>query len=507
MSILPDQINLAEIAYLAFQAEEQLERESRIVKARELEAGYFDPTLAAETLEKALLGGSVDDIEGVNLIHIALNTLMRRINLQSVSSSDEELAVWLQRVFKANKLLKKQRKLQRGAVRDGAALLIVEYDQAAKRPWEPEATGLPKFYVHELFTSAEASYGGTNGSNEGFIPFYRNDDPTDTLEMVARRWVETTYENDEPVTVQRMTLYITGLYGKPPRVEKYKMDENGEWAQHSDETINVEGQVEQEPWPIWLSEDGTEAGPALPYPCFVFQNESDGPAFKQEWGIQSAMDQMWSAMLSGGTISGHPLMVALGFFPTTDGKDLADDNSNAMTSRPRQIIGTKRSKSDADVKQIEPADPRAILEVMDKIAIFFALGVGLPLKNFTFTRQVSSGEALRHGEVELLATANELTQLFEPEWIAAFEAARDLDNFYGDASWDVAAEITAQWAPFELVSTEVKSDEVKAKKLAAVPDEQIQKDTFGYSEEEVRANMANSNGAGETAVSEVVTSD
>ena len=494
MSILPDQINLAEIAYLAFQSDEETEIQTRIVKARELEAGYFDSELAAELQEKALLGGSEADIEGVNLVSLGLNTLLRRVSIQAVNCADENQAKWLQQISRANKLLKLQRKLHKAALRDREAFLIVEYDQFKPRPWEPGQRGVPRFYVHERYTSAEVAYGDTNGSGEGCRAYYRNNDEDQDLEMIARIWTQTTYENGEPVTRQRMNLHIRPQLNTNGRVEKYIMGDDGTWQQHSDEYRDESGAVQTESWPVWLTVDGTETGEALPPDCFHFTSMDEYPAFKRAWGLQAGMDQMWSALLSGGTISGHPLLVALGFYPTTDGKEPADDGSNLMISQPRQIIGTTKSKQDADMKQIPPADPRMILDIMDKISVYFALVSGLPLKNFVFTRQVSSEGALKHGEIELIATANEATDLFEPEWIAAFEAARKLDIVFSRASWNETAEITIQWAPKEMVSQSAMKDEVDAKLAAGVPQQQIQADVFGYSEEEITQN-ATSNGA------------
>lgn len=499
--ILPDQVNLSEIAYLAFQADEEAEKQARIVKARELEAGYFDSDLATELQNKALLGGSEADIEGINLVSVALNTLLRRVSLQAVTTTDEGQTTWLQQISRTNKLLKIQRSLHRAAVRDGVAFLFVEYDRYKARPWEAGARGVPRFYVNERFTGADISYGDTNGSGEGCKAYYRNDDPDQELEMVSKRWTETIYENNEPVTRQRMSLYIAEQFENPARVEKYVMDDSGEWAQHSDQVRDEAGTVTEEQWPIWWTEDGTQGGASLPLNVFVFQSDEGEPAFKRAWGLQAGMDQMWSAMLSGATLSGHPLMVALGFMPTTDGQALAEDSSNAMVSAPRRIVGTTKSKQEADMFQIPPADPRPIIDVMDKISIFFALVTGLPLKNFTFTRQVSSGEALRHGEIELVASANELTDLFEPEWIEAFSLARKLDNLYGSGSWDESLEIAVQWAPKETVSQEVKKDEVEGKLAAGVPAEQIQADVFGYSQEEIQQNAAR-NGAGAAATAE-----
>lgn len=509
MAILPDQIELAEIAYLQHQADEEAERQARVVKARELEAGYFDSTLATELQEKALLGGSAADIEGINFVSMALNTLLRRISLQAVTTPDEELTIWIQRIARANRLLKLQRDLHRAAVRDGQAFLAIEYDAYAPRSWEPGVRGWPRFYIHERYTDAGVTYGDTNGSGEGCMAHFRNGDPNQPLEMVSRRWAETTYEDGEPVTRQRMTLYIAQQVETNSRVEKYIMNDGGEWEQHSDQVRDEAGGVADEPWPIWWTEDGSETGEALPLPIFVFTNEESEPIFKRAWGLQSGLDQVYAALLAAATMTGHQLLVALGFYPTTDGQAPAEDGSNLMASRPREIIGTIRPKNEADVKAIAPADLRPIIDTLETLSKYFALVVGLPLKNFTFTRQVSSGEALRHGEVELVAQANELKDLFEPPWIEVFSLARKLDILYGGGSWDEAAGIALQWAPAETVSQEVKSDEVTAKLAAGVSREKIQADVFGYSEEEIQQNVADAGAtggeaaeaAGETAVS------
>lgn len=500
--LLPDQVNLSELAYLMHQAAEELEFQSRVVKARELEAGYFDTELATELQEK-LLGGQAADIEGINLVSVALNTLLRRVSLQSVKTTDKEQTTWLQQISRANKLLKIQRNLHRAAIRDTESFLILEYDQYAPRPWTEGERGLPRFFVHERYTSAEASYGDTIGSNEGCIPHYRNNDPDQGVEMVAKRWVQSTYEDGEIVTRQRMTLFIAEQAETKARIEKYIMGDSGEWEQQQDEYRDASGAVVTEEWPIWWTIDQSETGDSLPLPVFVFQNGENDPAFKRAWGLQSGLDQIYAALLAATTMTGHQLLVALGFFPTTDGKAPADDGSNLMKAGVREIIGTTIGKDKADMKAIAPADLRPIIDTLETLSKYFALVVGLPLKNFTFTRQVSSGEALRHGEVELVATANELTDLFEPEWIGAFELARKLDNLYGSGSWDETLEITAQWAPKETVSQEVKADEVAAKLAAGVPQEQIQADVFGYSEEEITQNQAGQNGAG-TAVGTAV---
>ncbi len=47
--MLPDEVNLAEIAFLQHEEDEESEIQARVVKARALLDGYYDESLATET--------------------------------------------------------------------------------------------------------------------------------------------------------------------------------------------------------------------------------------------------------------------------------------------------------------------------------------------------------------------------------------------------------------------------------------------------------------------------
>jgi hypothetical protein len=217
--ILPTQINLAELAFLAHQAEEEMELQARIIKARELYAGYFDEDLAEKTAD-FLIGNDASDIEGINLMAIALDTLVRRVNLESVKSvppeetggentANIEMDAFFERIFKYNKIYTLQKDLHRWTQRDGEAFLIIDYQ--AEKIWDedPSIKGLPKFYIHERYTDPGVTWKGFQGSGEGCKAHYRNNDHNQELDMVSKRWTEQLW--GKVPKLPRVNIYRPGL--------------------------------------------------------------------------------------------------------------------------------------------------------------------------------------------------------------------------------------------------------------------------------------------------------
>jgi hypothetical protein len=487
--ILPEQINLAKIAFMQHETDEETELQARVIKAREMYEGYVDEVLAEKTAA-GLVGTEAADFEAVNLMAIALNTKVRRLNLQAiiatppedpeeVKAKAEELDkqnAFLKRVFTENNVDILQKDLHRWIERDGEAFLIVEYDE--EKVWEddPDGQGLPLLYIHERYTSAGAKWKDFQGSNEGCKAHYRNNDHNQQLAMVSKRWVETIYENDEPVEVQRMTLYIDRQVELAARIEKYYIDEKGEWAQYQDEL--------DAGWPIWWTEGGgTNPEASLPLPVIHFRNEQLSPGQKKLWGIQMGMDQVFSSLLVAETMTGHQLLAAFGFYPTTDGKPAEEDGSNLMQVGPRQIIGNpNKSPREAGIEAVQPASVEPLLNGLDKLAIYASFVGGLPVANFVFSKAVASSETLRQGDAELIAQVNEIQTLHEVAWGKVFKLCRWLDSIYGSSGgeWDRTIGLQGNWAPPERRDINYLKLEAEAKRDAGVPEAQILAEVYGY---------------------------
>ena len=249
MPMFPDQVNLANLAFLRHLVEEELEIQQRIVKTRAILNGYFDETLAAETAN-SLVGGTAEEIEGPNLAEITLRTIIRRVDIQGITGDEGPLRGWMENIYDACGLEVLQRQLHEWAERDGEALSSADYTRNAPRPLDDSKTVPPVITIHERYTSAEVTYGDEVGTNYGCKAHYRNNDPFQPLEMISLRWIDERYEDEELIAVQRMNLYINAQNTTPARVEKYEMDENGEWVEYRDTFVDASGNELQEEWPL-----------------------------------------------------------------------------------------------------------------------------------------------------------------------------------------------------------------------------------------------------------------
>lgn len=480
--ILPDQINLAEVAYFMHQVDEELEIQSRIVRARALDAGFYPEALATKTADY-LVGGNANDIEGINLISIVLRTVVRRLDIQSITSIDETFQTWINNVWDANAMDSKQAVVHRGAERDGGYFIIVDYDRHAPRPWD-ETTGLPVFYLHQRYTSSEATWNGETGDNQGCKAHYRNNDPNQPLDMVSHRWIETTWVDGEPKSKQRMTLFIAAQLETPARIEKYVLN-GDDWVATQDKYLDDDGNVQTEEWPIWWTDDHTEFGRSLRLPVVHFPNEELEPIAQRLAGLQNGMDHAWSSLIAAITISAHQIFTAFGFWPTTDGKPPADDGSNLVTIQARSIIGNGNvSPKDASFNALPAGNISAIVDAMDKIAIYVSFVAGLPISNFVVSKSVASSSTLRQGGADLIAHVHELTRLFGHSWTDVFEIARMLEELYGDTKLP-SAKAEAVWSPPETTNPEAINSEAIAKDKTGIPWQTIAETVWGYTQEQI----------------------
>jgi hypothetical protein len=497
------------LAFLQHKSDEEAEIQARVIKARELYAGYIDADLADVGAE-ILIGADESDVEGVNLMAIAIDTTIRRITLTGFEvapppgaegeegstaivpgaegaggesdSATEAVDAWLQKFYEVNKLDVVSRELHRQAERDGEAFLILDYDPEYIYPRDPSQVGIAKLFVHERFTSADNAWKGLVGNNNGCKAHYRNDDVNQPLDMVSKRWIEEYWEDEEIKARPRMTLYInqvgTALAGDllPARIEKYELNEAGEWVPYKD--------LEDQDWPIWWTEGASETGASLPLPVIHFRNEEAEPAHKKIWGLQASMDQLWISFMHSQLLSGHQLLVAFGFYPTTDEKPPEDDGSNLFEIKPRSIIGSAgKTPKDASLTAIPAAPAEPLLMGLDKTAIYAAFVGSLPVSNFIFSKAVASSETLKQGDAELVAKINELIGLWSHAWSTTLEAARSIENSLGAANLDPLAKLVPMWAAPERRDMNHLTKEAQAKRQAGVPELIILQEVWGYTPE------------------------
>lgn len=521
MTILPKIIPLAEVAFLSYREQEEIELQARIIKARELVAGYFPEDLAGTTAD-FLPGMEAEDVEGINLPKIALSTVVRRLSFSQVTSvpplaenseisaetnpenetqpklvGDQETDDFLRRFMEWNNIKVVQKELHKAMERDGEAFVLMDIKPEEVYPDDPTIVGKVAVYVHERYTDSTTTWKQFNGSGYGCKAHYRNDDPNQELEMISHRWVDRIYNEQEErfEAVQRMVLYVNEQGSKtvnpgeylPARIEKYAMNDAGEWEEFQEET--------DEQWPVWWTVGGTDSGDSLPIPALHFRNEDIEPGHKQIWGLQAGLDQAFASLITGVVMTGQQMIKVFGFHPTTDGKPISTDSqgkpTNALQVGPRRIIGTaNKGPRDADADVIPPGDITPILEGIDKIAVYVAFILGLPVANFMFSKSVASDETLRQGDTALISKINDLIALTDPVWRSVFRLARKIQNTYLSGSLDETIPIRIIWDIAERREPEYQALEAQAMRDASIPEREIQKRIWGIDDLTARRFLA-----------------
>jgi hypothetical protein len=477
------QVNPAELAFAAWQADEEKYRQREVVTAR----AYYEGALVVWATEriKNLLGlqASADVKMKVNIIRPIVNALVERmavkgfrVTVPTAEAGDDEgrsdaavaVRAWAERVWKLNAMDIKQDDIAIDTANEGEAFVIVDWDERNTRP---RFTPHPR-YTDPTVSSTQAGDGKNpreTGEGDGFgcKVFYENDDPNQGVIRASKRW-------REELGAGKSRLRLTEYY--PDRIEKYLVEGPKLTP------IRDEGDAT---WPLsWV--DG--AGEPLGVPVFHATAPDTRPGAIDAWGVQDAIVQAFIDLLAGNRIAAFRIFKAFGFYPTTDGLDPKADRSNWLNLEPGAIIGTRmKGPNDAAFEPIDGASPAAFLDTLDKLIYYAATTTDTPLSRFQMTGQVASEATQKEYKEPLMARIMRLQARIGAMWSQAFTMALKLERLYGDSSLAENAIFETQWQPLEKRSIEDLGKEAAAKKASGVPEETIWREVWGYSEEQIAA--------------------
>ena len=174
----------------------------------------------------------------------------------------------------------------------------------------------------------------------------------------------------------RRTVYY------PDRVEKYALD--GDWKQVQDPG--------DPGWPLPFV-DGS--GQPLGIPVSHLRNPDLRSELHDIIPLQDALNKAWLDIMAASDSTAFRMLVVLGFVPTTDGKEPAEDGSNLLQVSPGQMLATRKKPGEVSVDSIEPASLDPLLQVEERIIYRVAQISDTPLNRFQFSRQVSAEGSLR----------------------------------------------------------------------------------------------------------------
>lgn len=455
------EINPAELAQAAYLAAAETDVQKLIVKARDYHAGESFDTELQTKLDQFVIGGDVDDIKGLNISRKVVNSVLRRLSVQSfdisglgedetAKTASDKQAAWAGLIWKDNRMDTKQRRVHRQALVDAESFVIVSYDSAEKRPL---------LSPHQRYTDATV-----DGDGYGCKGHYPNDDISQPMEYASKRWTETYYEGATKKTRRRMTLYY------PNAVYKY-VHSGVDWSAFQDEGETT--------WPLpWVDDTNQSLG----IPAIHFINPEERPEAMDAFGVQVATDQVLVDLIGAAALTAFRIFWA-NFQPTTDGEAPEDDDSNRLKLQPGVIIGIP-DEPDAKLEAIESADLSQLMALIDKLFVWCAIITETPVSEFSASGQIAAEGTLKQQESALLARAEERQDVFGDAWEDVIKMARRLDNFFGSAGQDESLTIETIWKEAATRNQKEVREDIKAKAETGVPWQQLMVE-WGYAPDKI----------------------
>jgi hypothetical protein len=438
-----------DLAYLDALSEAELKLTRQIVSARKYHAGSQNVVLTERL--KQFLGETFGGFEfRLNVVQSVIRTVTEKLSVIGFDSIDKKAIAWAQEVWDLNNLDALQDDIYEAALRDGAHYVIVDY---------PVNKGYPRWLPQQHYTEV-----GAGGDGNGCKIIYPQNDPNLDPIVAVKYWAEWI----EDKLTERRTLYYAD------RIEKYaRTGGGGDWEGYKDS--------EDEEWPIaWTDVDGTPLGIAV----VPFYNKGQALEAADAIPLQDAANKTVIDLLSTEDQTAYRILVALGFIPTSDGLDLKSDRSNALEVEPGIIIGTTKSKSEADVKAIEPAELSPMMDMVQQVIMWLALVTDTPVSRFITTKLIASDETLKEQEAPLIAKVENRQKLFGGAITKCMALSMKLARMY---EMDPAApsedlRIKPIWKSAQ--SMKERLDELTSKKGLGVPQEQLWTE-IGYDQEKV----------------------
>lgn len=396
-----------------------IEDQRAIQLAKNYHKGVQTVYLTARAQEFLALNSQVDfRLNICQTIVTAVQDELNLIGFDTTETADAEgrkkQSQWASNLWQLNRMDSKQNDVHEAALRDRESFVIVDWDPDEKRP---------RMTFHERYVSTEAGGDGT-----GCWMVYENDDINQPAVAAVKQWSETVDENGQLVTRMRRTVYY------PDRIERW-VYESGDWHHFGEEGK----------WKIpWVTGKGKNAKP-IGIPVIHFRNEGLAPEAWEAIPMQDAINKIMVDILASADTTGFRIFVALGWIPTTDGRDLASDGSNALSIAPGQVIGTTKAKDVASFEAIEGADVTPLMNTLVEIIAIAAQITATPVSRFIMTKQLAGADTIKEQDKPLQRKAKKRRVLFGNGWEDVMTIARKLDNLYGRAGLDETILFSSLW--------------------------------------------------------------
>lgn len=478
MPILTLPLSPERLALLMSLAADESDYQRDLIKARDYHVGAQFVALTERLRE--FLGGDTGDTSQdanrlrVNVTRIITTAVTERILVSGFDSNEQgvaqpvldetgapktdadgapltetvkPIAAWAWQVWQANRMDAKQARVHIATCRDSESFVIVDWDNAARRP---------RFTPHLRFVDQSVTSSTGADVGEGCRAFYQNDDEDQQLLYVTKRWTEVFTAGGQRQQRQRLTIYY------PDRIEKYS-GFSGAWQAFRDEGDTA--------WPIpWVD----RAGAPLGIPVAHFRS-SAGMEAREAWPAQNAINYLAVLELTAADMTAFRILVAIGWNPVNAA-------GAPLTIAPGTWVGTVNK--DGKVQDIPPADIAPISNLIEGWVFRAAMVTDTPISRFITTKAVSAEGTQKQQDGPLVNKVRNRQGELGNGWEDCMRIGVRLANTFGAGDLDEMALIYAKWEPAEARDEGAQLDAAVKKQDLGVPVEQVWAE-LGYSQEKI----------------------
>lgn len=348
----------------------------------------------------------------VNLVKAIIDIVLEKLHVKSFDCTDTEQAKLVWEWWTKNRMDAIQEDVYEAGLRDGESFIIIDWDDVKQ---------IPQWVLNPRWTDVV-----NQGDDFGCWMAYPNNDPNQEATFAVKQWVEKSLRTQ----VERRNVYY------PDRIEKFTRGGNkADWQL-----------IDTIPW-VGIG------GEPLGIPVIVFQTRGLRSEVWDALPMQDVVNKSTLDLIATLDMTAFRIFYALGFIPTDDGKEPADDGSNWLKIAPGKIIGTTKTKDEVTFGAIEAADPEPLMKASHQFMLWMAMLSGTPTSRFTTSGLVAARDTLKEQEGPLVAKVLSHQIRFGNSWEHVLEVSRKLYNVRA-----VEAEIFDEEPMFETLWADVGTD-------------------------------------------------
>lgn len=438
-------LNPVDVALLAAASEEEDAYQRSVLTARKYHVGDQAATVT-DRLREFLPSIELGEEFRLNICRVIISAMTERIRIIGWDSSLPDKITWASDIFDDNKGPLVELDLYESILRDGEAFVIVDVNQE---------TSEISWHVNPRYISLEIG-DGEYGSGYGCKAWYENDDPNQRLMAVTKEWATM---DDKGRLIRFRNIY------HPDRIVK---------QQHNGRDFITYDTLD------WKDSAGKPLGIAAVH----FHNKGFKREAEDAYTPQDGINKTFLDLLQTSDLAAFRIFVALGWIPTTDGKEPAEDRSNWMPVEPGALLGTTKSKNEASFTAIEPTDPAFIINTVQQIILWASMVTNTPASRFIATKLIASDETLKQQEEPLVAKIDAVKTLLGYSWRQVFSLTERIWNILHSDKAVAEGKVRPIWC--HSASLESLMSMLKDKQELGIPQTQIWRE-MGYDQQKIDA--------------------